>query len=81
MSPYALHVSIMVKRTTWKDMYHAAITATLLGWVEGLRETGRIIGDYFPLTLCTFGLPSFLNTRLSLLGQGKQEKTSLKKIN
>lgn len=62
-------------------MYHAAITATLLGWVEGLRETGRIIGDYFPLTLCTFGLPSFLNTRLSLLGQGKQEKTSLKKIN
>lgn len=81
MSPYALHVSIMVKKTAWKDMYHAAITAALLGWVEGLRETGRIIGDYFPLALCVFGLPSFLNTRLSLLGQGKQEKTSLKKIN
>lgn len=59
-------------------MYHAAITAALLGWVEGLRETERrIIGDYFPLALCVFGLPSFLNTRLSLLGQ-ESKKTSLK---
>ena len=55
-------------------MCRAAITATLLGWVVGLRETGRVISDYFPLALCSFGLPSFLNTRLLLLGQGKQEK-------
>ena len=45
-----------------------------------MDETGAYyIGDYFPLALCIFGLPSFLNTRVLLLGQGKQEKTPLKK--
>ena len=53
-------VSIRMKKTNWKDIHHAAIMATLLGWVAALRETGRIMGDYFSLVLCIFGFPSFL---------------------
>ena len=51
----------MVKKTIWKDIYRAAIMATLLGGVAGLRETGRTIGDYFSSALSIFSLPSFLN--------------------